>query len=174
MIHSLLGLHLLTDWLTGQARPLAETADRAAAAIELLLDTRDTWLATMAGLLDSPDGVHFITPARRSASASQSALVIRETSRRPSTACEAADWAHTDVYLTLNKDYRAVLLGRNPYADALFEWTQPRKRSVISFGAQESRAQYSLRFPHDDNQLVAPLVDTLLAELVGQRWFHSN
>ncbi len=174
MIHTALALRLVNDLVSGVRRDLHRVALQAAEAIDHLLQQRAEWLPDVANLLDSPDGLNFITGAHRWAAAAQSALLIRETARRPSTACEAADWAHIDVYLTKTKDYRAVLLGPSPFADSVFEWTLPRRSTILSFGAYDRRASQVLRFPYDSSSEVAPLVDTLLAELVGWTWMRAT
>ncbi len=174
MIHTSLALASLSDQLTGRRRDHAATAQRAASAIEHLLGTRQEWLPAVVDLMDSPDGVHFVAASQRSASSAQSALLIRELARRHSTGCDAADWAHVDVYLTKSTDYRLVLLGASQNAKDIFEWTTARGSKVLSWGHNDSRANSAIRFPDDLDPEVAPLVDTLLAELVGHHLFYTS
>ncbi|MGL5809167.1 MAG: SIS domain-containing protein [Nocardioides sp.] len=174
MIHTSLALAVLSDELTGRRRNHRATAQRAADAIEHLLQSRERWLPEALNLMNSSDGVNFVASNHRSASSSQSALLTRELARRHATGCDSADWAHVDVYLTKSTDYRLVLLGANPHSREIFQWTSGRGSKVLAWGHTDSRADMSVRFPHDSDPDVAPLVDTVLAELVGHRLLYRS
>jgi hypothetical protein len=73
-------------------------------------------------------------PARRLCSAQQGALMLREGPRRFAVGCESGDWAHVDVYLTKNTDYRLLVFAGSSWEDGITEWTLPRSTTVVSVG----------------------------------------
>lgn len=168
--HTLVQLLALERHLTGE--PLAELADdveRAADASEQLLVTADDWLAEVTDLLAGPDGTHLAAPARRLSSAQQGALMLREGPRRAAVGCEAGDWAHVEVYLTKNTDYRLLVFAGSAWDDGIVEWTGPRSTTVVAVGGEFPDARATVRYPHDDVDDVRLLTETLVPELVAAR-----
>lgn len=166
--HTLVLLLALEAHLLGASlSPLAAVVRGAASASSHLLTTSPTWLPVVSSLLDGPGGAHVVAPARRLSSAQQSALMLREGPRRPAVACEAGDWAHVDVYLTKNTDYRLLSYAGSAWDPGILEWTLPRKTIVVSVGGPLDGASYTLRYPGDENDDVRLLAEVLVAELVA-------
>lgn len=170
MVHTILVLEHLAEQLSGSAPRSPRAASVAAEAVSSLLDERTNWLPGAAATLDSADGVYFLAPASRGCSAQQSALLIREVPRRPSSACEVSDWSHVDVYLTKTLDYRAVIFGRSDGNSAALSWLDARGAKVFGVGMTAPEVHASLRYAGDDDLLVSALVDTVVAELVAHHW----
>lgn len=166
--HTLVQLLALEARLTGGDRgALATTVAKAAEASAALLDGTSSWLPAVTGLLDGPHGAHLAAPARRLSSAQQSALMLREGPRRAAVGCEAGDWAHVDVYLTKNTDYRLLVFAGSRWDDGILEWTRPRGTKVVAVGGAFPAASYVLRYPHDDEDDVRLLTEVLPVELVA-------
>ncbi|MFT4008769.1 MAG: SIS domain-containing protein [Nocardioidaceae bacterium] len=143
--------------------------DDAAEAAEHLLATESSWRPSLDELLLGPHGTHIVAPARRISSAYQSALMLREGPRLPAVGCETGDWSHVDVYLTKTTDYRMLLLGGSRWEAQLLDWTTQRGSTVVGVGADIPDIAHTLRYPHDDNDDVRLLTETLIAELVAAR-----
>ncbi len=139
----------------------------AADATEDLLQRRAAWLPDVRRRLVGPDGTHVVAPARRFASAQQSALMLREGPRIPAVGCETGDWSHVDVYLTRTTDYRMLLLAGSQWEDELLRWTTERGSTVVAVGADVAGAAYSLRYTGDSDDDVRLLTETLVAELIA-------
>lgn len=170
--HALAVLLALADRLAPGVAPTLTTGCRAAAAATAhLLDTRDGWLPEVTERLAGPDGSWVVAPARRLASAQQSALMLREGPRRPSHACETGDWSHVDVYLTKTLDYRMLLLPGSAYQPELLRWAAERGSTVVAVGADVEGAVAAVRYPGDDVDDVRLLAETTVAELVAARWW---
>ena len=168
--HTLVQLLALERHLVGEPlAPLADDVDRAADASEHLLTTVDDWLPEVTDLLAGPDGTHLAAPARRFSSAQQGALMLREGPRRQAVGCEAGDWAHVDVYLTKNTDYRLLAFAGSAWDDGILEWTRPRGTTVVAVGGDFPDARATVRYPHDDVDDVRLLTETLVPELVAAR-----
>jgi glucosamine 6-phosphate synthetase-like amidotransferase/phosphosugar isomerase protein len=166
--HTLVLLAALEARLTGgSCSPLADVVDKAADASEHLLTTSDVWLPAVADLMAGPDGGHLAAPARRLSSAQQGALMLREGPRLPAVACEVGDWAHVDVYLTKNTDYRLLVFAGSRWDDGILEWTRPRGTTVVAVGGDFPEAALTVRYPHDDVDDVRLLTETLVPELVA-------
>jgi fructoselysine-6-P-deglycase FrlB-like protein len=166
--HTLVQLLALESRVTGSDRAsLATVVDRAAEASAALLDGSRGWLPDVTELLVGPHGTHLAAPARRLSSAQQSALMLREGPRKAAVACEAGDWAHVDVYLTKNTDYRLLVFAGSRWDDGILEWTRPRATTVVSVGGAFPGSSYELRYPHDDEDDVRLLTEVLPAELVA-------
>lgn len=166
--HTLLQLLALEARLLGRSvSPVADLAARTAEASSALLTTADKWLPVVRSMLVGPDGVHLAAPARRLASAQQGALMLREGPRRMAVPCEAGDWAHVDVYLTRNTDYRLMLFAGSAWDDSILERTRPRATTVVVVGGRFPGAAHTLRFPHDDDDDVRLLTEVLAPELVA-------
>jgi len=153
---------------------VASVIRRAAEASDDLLSRRDQWLPGVTERLAGPSGTFVVAPAARLSSAQQSALMLREGPRRPAVASETGEWSHVDVYLTKTLDYRMLLLPGSTYDDELLRWTSERGATVVSVGADVPQADASVRYRHDDDDLVRLLAEVLVAELVSQRlWARS-
>ncbi len=139
----------------------------AATATGHLLDTRPEWLPEVTRLLAGPHGSHVVAPARRLASAQQSALMLREGPRVAAHACETADWSHVDVYLTKTLDYRMLLLAGSPWEDELLRWTGERSATVVAAGGDVPGAAACVRYPGDEDDDVRLLTEVLIAELTA-------
>lgn len=168
--HTLALLLALEAHLTGSSlADVASGVDQAAVASEHLLSTQDEWLPELTSLLDGPDGTHLAAPARRLSSAQQGALMLREGPRRFAVGCEAGDWAHVDVYLTKNTDYRLLVFAGSSWDDGITEWTLPRRTTVVSVGGDFPGAARVLRYPHDEIDDVRLLTEVLVPELIAAR-----
>jgi len=130
--------------------------------------------ARVADRLAGPQGSWVVAPARRLASAQQSALMLREGPRRPSHACETGDWSHVDVYLTKTLDYRMLLLPGSAYQPELMRWVAERGSTVVAVGADVEGAAAAVRYPGDDVDDVRLLTETTVAELVAARWWAAS
>ncbi|MGB0098984.1 MAG: SIS domain-containing protein [Nocardioides sp.] len=148
---------------------LAGTLARTVEASAHLLATESEWRPEVARLLDGPTGCHVAAPARRLGSAQQSALMLREGPRRSAIACESGDWAHVDVYLTKNTDYRLLSFAGSAWDDGILEWTLPRETTIVSIGGELEGAAHTVRYPHDTDDDVRLLSEVLVAELVAAR-----
>lgn len=173
--HTLALLLALERHLLGLSlSPLADAVDQAADASEHLLATAADWLPAVTDLGVGPDGTHLAAPARRFSSAQQGALMLREGPRRAATGCEAGDWAHVDVYLTKNTDYRLVVFAGSAWDDGILEWTRPRGTTVVAVGGELPGASAVVRYPHDDVDDVRLLTEVLVPELVAARLWREG
>ena len=163
-------LALLLALEAAAVRPALDVAALVAAAATAtgqLLDSRPDWLPEVTRLLAGPDGSHVVAPARRLASAQQSALMLREGPRVASHACETADWSHVDVYLTRTLDYRMLLLAGSPWEDELLRWAGERNTTVVAAGGDVPGAAVTVRYPGDEDDDVRLLTEVLVAELTA-------
>ena len=95
--------------------------------------------------------------------------MLREGPRRFAVGCESGDWAHVDVYLTKNTDYRLLAFAGSAWDDGILEWTRPRGTTVVAVGGDFPDARATVRYPHDDVDDVRLLTETLVPELVAAR-----
>ena len=168
---SIVLLQALAAALTGDSDvSIPRLAHRGADAVADLLDRRGSWLDRTATILDGADGVHFLAPAWRVASAAQSALIVREVPRRHAVACETNDWPHVDVYLTSSTDYRAVLFGASGADAEVLGWMGKRHAATVAVGAELPGVSGAVAYRYADEPLVALLTDTVVAELVAHQW----
>jgi glucosamine 6-phosphate synthetase-like amidotransferase/phosphosugar isomerase protein len=173
--HTLVLLAALEARLAGLSLSgLTDVVDMAADASEHLLATSGAWLPELTELTAGPDGTHLAAPARRLSSAQQGALMLREGPRRAAIACEAGDWAHVDVYLTKNTDYRLLSFAGSRWDDGIVEWSGPRGTTVVSVGGSFPDAALTVRYPNDGVDDVRLLTETLVPELAAARlWADS-
>jgi len=170
-LHTLVMLLHLQHQLTGTIPDLAERVNSAAHAASTLLDTRDEWLPAVQTLLGGPNGTWLLAPAERLGNALQGALMLREGPRRAADGCETGDWNHVDVYLTKTLDYRAlVFTGSRFDADAV-RWMRERRSAFVAVGGHLPGAAHALRYPGDDDPIVALLTEVLVTELVAATWW---
>ena len=147
---------------------LEKSINLAADAIADIYSRKEVWLPELINHIKSPTGSYYIAPADRLCNAQQSALMMRESPRLPSVACETGDWSHIDVYLTKTLDYRAILFPGSIWEDQLFKWTQERGTNVLTIGFDHPHATTSLRYKNDSDPLVRLLAETTFAEILGQ------
>lgn len=170
-LHTLVALLALEQRLTRVELRIGERVRRSAAAIAYLLDRRDGWMMPVIESIEGTEGLWMLAPAERLCSALQSALMIREGARRAADGCETGDWNHVDVYLTKTLDYRALLFTGSRFdADAL-KWMTDRHNHVVTVGAEPDGVAASVRYPGDDDQVVALLTEVLVAELLAAHWW---
>ncbi len=167
--HTLVLLLALERALGATGPDLAATVRRSAEATDDLLSRRSEWLERTTDLLAGPAGTFAVAPAARLSSAQQSALMVREGPRRPAVASETGEWSHVDVYLTKTLDYRMLLFPGSAHDAELLRWTTEREATVVTVGRAVPQATASVRFRHDDDDLVRLVSDVLVAELVAQR-----
>ncbi len=165
-VATLIALLKLADNLIGIPK-LKDSIKKASESISDIYSRRDNWLPEFEKNAVSKDGTFFIAPAHRISSAQQSALMIRECARLSSDACETGDWAHVDVYLTKTKDYRAVIFPGSSWEPQFFEWSTLRNSTVIGIGFENQNLTHSMRYPHDDDEIVRLLTELTFAELLG-------
>ena len=172
-LHTLIALLALEQQLTGVDLRLGERIRRSAAAIAFLLDRRDGWMAPVLEAIEGTEGVWMLAPVERLGSALQGALMVREGPRRAADGCETGDWNHVDVYLTKTLDYRALLFTGSRFdADAL-RWMTERRSHVVAVGGDPPAATASVRYPGDDDPVVALLTEVLVAELLAAQWWSA-
>ena len=170
-LHTLVALLALEQRLTRVELRIGERVRRSAAAIAYLLDRRDGWMMPVIESIEGTEGLWMLAPAERLCSALQSALMIREGARRAADGCETGDWNHVDVYLTKTLDYRALLFTGSRFdADAL-KWMTDRHNHVVTVGAEPDGVAASVRYPGDDDLVVALLTEVLVAELLAAYWW---
>lgn len=173
-LHTLVALLVLEQRLAGVDLRLGERLRRAAAAIAYLLDRRDGWMPPLLESIEGTEGLWLLAPAERLGSALQGALMVREGPRRAADGCETGDWNHVDVYLTKSLDYRALLFTGSRFdADAL-KWMTDRGSHVATVGAEPAGASASVRYPGDDDPIVAWLTEVLVAELLAAHWWLAS
>ncbi len=170
-LHTLVMLLHLQHQLTGTIPDLAEKVHSAADAAAGLLGSRDEWLPNVERVLGGPNGTWLMAPAERMGNALQGALMVREGPRRAADGCETGDWNHVDVYLTKTLDYRAlVFTGSRFDADAV-QWMRERRSTFVAVGGRLPGAAFELRYPGDDDPVVALLTEVLVPELVAAHWW---
>jgi glucosamine 6-phosphate synthetase-like amidotransferase/phosphosugar isomerase protein len=174
-VHTLAVLLQLEHQLTGSLPDLAGSLRHAADASEHLLQTRSEWLPELAAVLDGPHGTWLMAPAERLGNSLQGALMLREGPRRVADGCETGDWSHVDVYLTKSMDYRALMFSGSPHDGTALNWLRERGSKFVAVGATAStEAAYVLRYPHDDDPVVALLTEVLVPELVSAHWWTAG
>ena len=149
------------------ARRAADATRSAADATEDLLARRDAWLPAATELLGTTGRAFLLAPDARSSSAAQGALMFREGPRLQADACETGDWLHVDVYLAKPLDYRALLFAGSRFDAAVMGWLQERNGNALAVGRDVEGAAQILRYRHDEDETVALLTETLVAELVA-------
>ena len=174
--HTLAMLLMLDADISGPGADgrMVATIRRAAEATEDLLERRDAWLPTVAGILGEGPATFAIAPAERLSSAEQSALMFREGPRRTADACESGDWLHVDVYLTKPLDYRALLFAGSRFDAQIMDWVGQRSSTVVAVGDDVEGAVAAVRYVHDDDADVALLTEVLVAELVAATWWNEE
>jgi len=174
-LHTLILLLQLEHQLVGNLPGLADAVRRAADAADVLLNTRSEWLPAVQHALDGPNGSWLLAPAERLGNALQGALMLREGPRRAADGCETGDWNHVDVYLTKSLDYRALLFTGSRFDADATQWMRERKSTFVAVGGHLRGAATEVRYPGDDDPLVALLTESLVPELAAaERWLHAG
>jgi hypothetical protein len=73
------------------------------------------------------------------------------------------------VYLTRTTDYRMLLLTRSRWEEELLSWVHQRGSTLVAVGGDVPGATVTLRYPHDEDDDVRLVTETLVAELVAAR-----
>ncbi len=170
-LHSLIMLLHLQHQLSGSVPDLPAKVNAAADAATMLLETRANWLPRVQTLLGGPNGSWLIAPAERMSNALQGALMVREGPRRAADGCETGDWNHVDVYLTKTLDYRALVFTGSRFDVDAVQWMRERRTTFVAVGGHLPGAAHELRYPGDDDPLVALLTEVLVPELVAAHWW---
>jgi glucosamine 6-phosphate synthetase-like amidotransferase/phosphosugar isomerase protein len=173
-LHTLVALLALEEQVAGVDLRLGERVRRSAAAIAYLLDRRDGWMPMVLESLEGTEGVWLLAPAERVGSALQGALMVREGPRRAADGCETGDWNHVDVYLTKTLDYRALLFTGSRFDTDATRWMIDRGSHVVTVGAQPEGVHACVRYPGDDDAIVALLTEVLVAELLAAHWWLAS
>ncbi|HEX2783103.1 MAG TPA: hypothetical protein VHN36_05925 [Ilumatobacteraceae bacterium] len=173
-LHSLVALLSLEEALTGVDLRLDERVRRAAAAIAYVLDRRDGWMPSVLEAIDGTEGLWMLAPVERLGSALQGALMVREGPRRAADGCETGDWGHVDVYLTKTLDYRAVLFSGSRFDHEALKWMLDRHSHVVTVGAEPDGVNAAVRYPGDDDPIVALLTEVIVAELLAAHWWAAS
>lgn len=168
---TLIALLQLEENITGQ-KVLSGTLQKSVRAVEHILQSRGLWEEKLAEFVSGPDGVQFAAPLERLSSAEQSALMIRECSRRKADASEIGDWSHVDVYLTKTTDYRLIAFSGSRWNDQMIEWTTKRGSKVLHIGSGSPNPEFD--YPHSEEGLVSLLAEVTYAEVVGAYNWYSN
>lgn len=146
---------------------LADRVETAAHAVDDIVASRDRWLADAVDELAGPHGTWLLSPAHRSSSALQAALMLREVPRRPATGCETGEWSHVDVYLTKTLDYRAIVFTGSRWDAHAVDWLTRRGSLFWAVGGDLPGAARVLRYAADDDAVVALLAEVTIAELLA-------
>ncbi|MEY2446469.1 MAG: hypothetical protein QOE00_3049 [Ilumatobacteraceae bacterium] len=170
-LHSLVALLMLEASLTGTDLRLDERVRRSATAIAYLLDRRDGWMPPVLESIEGTEGIWLLAPIERLGSALQGALMVREGPRRAAGGCETGDWNHVDVYLTKTLDYRALLFSGSRFDHDALKWMDERNSHVVSVGAEPDGVSAAVRYPGDDDPIVALLTEVIVAELLAAHWW---
>jgi hypothetical protein len=93
--------------------------------------------------------------------------MFREGPRSQADACETGDWLHVDVYLTKPLDYRALVFAGSRFDAEVLRWLEERHGRAVVVGGDGAGAAHVVRYPRDDDETVALLTETLVAELVA-------
>lgn len=170
-LHTLIMLLHLQHQLTGTIPELQQKVFAAAEAAESLLDSRGQWLEPVQSILRGPNGSWLMAPAERLSNSLQGALMLREGPRRPADGCETGDWNHVDVYLTKTLDYRALVFTGSRFDGDAVQWMRERRSTFVAVGGHLPGAAYELRYPGDDDPLVALMTEVLVPELIAAYWW---
>lgn len=163
----------------GDHLDVAAGCERAAEAAEDLLEHRPRWLGPTVEVLAEHPASYLIAPAERRSSAEQGALMLREGPRRQADAAETGDWCHVDVYLTLPLAYRGLLFTGSRFDRDALDWLEQRGSRMVAVGGRHAELHaspavvHAVRYRHDDDPLVALLIEVLVPELVAASFWRG-
>lgn len=169
--HTLATLLQLEHQLTATVPELPAKLEMAAQAATALLADRETWMRSALATLAGPHGCWLLAPAERAANALQGALMIREGPRRQADGCETGDWNHVDVYLTKSLNYRALVFAGSRFDSDAVQWMRERRSQFVVVGGHLPGAKLEIRYPGDDDPIVALLTEVMIAELIAADWW---
>ena len=121
--------------------------------------------------IEGTEGLGLLAPAERLGSALQGALMVREGPRRAADGCETGDWNHVDVYLTKTLDYRALVFTGSRFDAEALKWMNERGSHAVTVGAEPAGVAATVRYPGDDDPIVALLTEVIVAELLAAHWW---
>lgn len=173
--HTLATLLQLEHQLVSTVPDLPAKLELAADAATALLADRDSWMPAARTTLAGPHGCWLLAPAERMANSLQGALMLREGPRHQADGCETGDWNHVDVYLTKSLDYRALVFAGSRFDADAVQWMRERRSQFIAVGGHLPGASLEVRYPGDDDQIVALLTEVVIAELIAaDLWLHPD
>jgi glucosamine--fructose-6-phosphate aminotransferase (isomerizing) len=173
-LHTLVALLALEQQISGADLRLLERVKRSAAAIAYLLDRRHGWLPPVVEAIEGTEGLWLLAPAERISSALQGALMVREGPRRVADGCETGDWNHVDVYLTKTTDYRALVFAGSRFDGDALTWMRERNSHVVVVGGEPHDVAATVRYPGDDDEIIALLTEVIVAELIAGHWWLAS
>jgi len=162
---TLIALFQLLEKL-GIAPSVKETCLSAQKQIQKLLDSKNQWLESFMNLTTSDNGIWLMSPAERSGSALQGALMFREGPKVKADGCETGDWSHVDVYLTKSLDYKALMFTGSVWDQQAVEWLVNRNSSFGSIGSYSKGNIASINI-EDGDTLFKLLTEILIPELMS-------
>ena len=77
---------------------------------------------------------------------------------------------HVDAYLTSSLRYRAVVFTGSAHEPAAAVKIAQRSTTAVAIGRPFAPASVVVRYPHDDDRLVALVTEVLVAELIADTW----
>ena len=162
---TLIALFQLLEKL-GIAPSVKESCLGAQKQIQKLLDSKNQWLESFMNLTTSDNGIWLMSPAERSGSALQGALMFREGPKVKADGCETGDWSHVDVYLTKSLDYKALMFTGSVWDQQAIEWLVNRNSSFGSIGSYSKGNIASINI-EDGDTLFKLLTELLIPELMS-------
>ncbi len=162
---TLIALFQLLEKL-GIAPSVKETCLSAQKQLQKLLDSKNQWLESFMNLTTSDNGIWLMSPAERSGSALQGALMFREGPKVKADGCETGDWSHVDVYLTKSLDYKALMFTGSVWDQQAIEWLVNRNSSFGSIGSYSKGNIASINI-EDGDTLFKLLTELLIPELMS-------
>lgn len=171
--------HRLGAPAAGASRNLPSLLRRAANAARALLEGAPEWLPQADEVLRSPDGIHLVAPAERTASAFQGVQVLRKGPVVVAHSCETGEWSHSDRYLAAVTDYRALLFAGSSYDERFAEHLLQLRGRFVAVGPTPGRerlpgAELVVRYPGDGDPDVSLLAEPLVAELLAAHWWRLS
>ena len=157
----------------GIAPSVKETCLSAQKQLQKLLDSKNQWLESFMNLTTSNSGIWLMSPAERSGSALQGALMFREGPRVQADGCETGDWSHVDVYLTKSLDYKALMFTGSIWDQQAIEWLVNRNSSFGSIGSYSKGNIASINI-EDGDTLFKLLTELLIPELMSASLWHKQ
>ena len=162
---TLIALFQLLEKL-GIAPSVKESCLGAQKQIQKLLDSKNQWIESFMNLTTSDNGIWLMSPAERSGSALQGALMFREGPKVKADDCETGDWSHLDVYLTKSLDYKALMFTGSVWDQQAIEWLVNRNSSFGSIGSYSKGNIASINI-EDGDTLFKLLTELLIPELMS-------
>ena len=162
---TLIALFQLLEKL-GIAPSVKESCLGAQKQIQKLLDSKNQWIESFMNLTTSDNGIWLMSPAERSGSALQGALMFREGPKVKADGCETGDWSHVDMYLTKSLDYKALMFTGSVWDQQAIEWLVNRNSSFGSIGSYSKGNIASINI-EDGDTLFKLLTELLIPELMS-------